>query len=497
MSLYHFSVNFTNMPTKRPPIVAIMGHVDHGKTTLLDYIRKTNIASREAGGITQSIGAYEIVHSGQKITFIDTPGHEAFTKMRAYGAKIADLAILVIAAEDGVKPQTLDALKHIQEAKLPFVVAINKIDKPNADVERTKGDLSKHGVYLEGFGGNVSWHAISAKNGEGVSDLLDLILLAAEMENLTYDPDGQTQGIVLSARSDPQRGLSVGVVLKDGTLDVGQMITTGDASGRVRMLEDFTRKKATLLIPSAPALIIGFETLPEIGEVFFAGKELAYISKLACEILKEKNIPLPKDCVPGAEPEGEELAIVVKADESASLEALLDLIQKISTNEKSRIKILQSSVGDIHESDVKTAENGGSLIVSFRSKPDTAARNLAQAKHITILSSQIIYELEQELQKYLHSATSREQRSLEILAVFGQAKGKERVVGGRVIFGSVKNQESFEIWHEKKLMGTGKILNLQSGRKDIAEALQGQEVGLLVESEAPIKIGNKLIFPTE
>lgn len=497
------------MQAKRPPIVAIMGHVDHGKTTLLDYIRKTNVAGKEAGGITQSMGAYEItiptqtqVGSGPrpqasgKITFIDTPGHEAFSKMRAYGAQIADLAILVVAADDGVKPQTINALKHIQEAKIPFVVAINKTDKPNADIEKAKMDLSINGVNLEGFGGDISWHGISAKTGEGVNDLLDLVLLASEMENLTYDTEETASGVILSARMDPQRGLSVGVVLRNGILGTGQFIGAGTTSGKIKILENFLGKNTKTLEPSAPAIVMGFEKLPNVGETFFAGKDLEIVTKLARGILKttsDGDIKNTTPQIPGEKNENE-IKIVVKADEAASLEVLLDLIARIAESENSLIKILESSVGNIHEGDVKTADSGEALIVSFRSKPDAAAKNLAGAKKVTILAFQIIYELEDSLRKYIKSATSKERRALEVLAVFGKAKGKERIVGGKILLGPVKNQETFEVWQEKRLICTGRIINLQSGRKDIQEAITNQEVGMLVESEEPIKVGNKLIF---
>ncbi len=482
------------MQVKRPPIITVMGHVDHGKTTLLDTIRKTSVASKEAGGITQSMGAYEITHGGQKITLIDTPGHEAFSKMRGYGAQIADLAILVVAADDGVKPQTVNALNHIKQAKIPFVVAINKIDKENADVEKTKKDLGQNGVYLEGFGGDVSWHAISAKTGEGVNELLDLLLLTAELENFTYDADAPASGIVLSARMDSKRGLSVGVILQNGTLAAGQFVTAGAASGKIKTLENFMGKRVKSLVPSAPAILIGFETLPNVGEIFFAGNDFEKATALALGAIKERASKSQKTA--GMVPTGDEneIHIVVKADEAASLEALSDLIQKIAELENSLIKVLHASVGNIHESDVKTAENAGALIVSFRVKPDAAARNLATAKKITILASHIIYELEDQLRTYIKKMTSKERRAIEVLAIFGKAKGKERVVGGKVTLGPVKNQESFEVWQEKRLMGTGRILNLQSGRKDVLEAQTGQEVGLLVESDDSIKVGQRLVF---
>ncbi|MBI5733097.1 GTP-binding protein [Candidatus Jorgensenbacteria bacterium] len=471
---------------KRPPIVVIMGHVDHGKTTLLDYIRKTNIAAKEAGGITQSIGAYEIIHGGERITFIDTPGHEAFGALRAYGARVADLAILVVAADDGVKPQTKDAVKYINDEELPFVVVINKIDKPNANIEKVKQELSQIGVFLEGYGGNVSWNAISAKNGQGVHELLDHILLTSEVEEFTCDPKNNASGYVLSCRSDPKRGLVVGVVLRDGTLEVGQALATATASGKIRSLEDFLGKQTKLLTPSAPAVILGFEKLPKIGEEFMAGHKLT--GKPTA-----KPVALKKVADPGtAVSEKEAMPIVLKADDGGTLEVLEDIVERIAL--ELPLIITQSSVGNIHEGDVKMAESVGAVVVGFRVKMDKAATNIAHAKKVTVLTSPIIYELEKDLKDHLAKATSAEVRSIEVLAVFGEAKGKQRIVGGKVSLGPIRNQEPFEIWQDQRLIGQGKILNLQSERKDIAEAETGREVGLLVESEESIKVGYKLKF---
>ena len=499
----------TNTIKKRPPIVAVMGHVDHGKTTLLDYIRKTNVAGREAGGITQSIGAYEIevpqepksreseanrgilrqaqddfASTTRKITFIDTPGHEAFAKMREHGATVADIAILVIAADDSVKPQTKEALEHILKTKTPYIVAINKIDKANANIEKTKQDLGQIGVYLEGYGGNISYQEISAKTGEGVNALLDLILLAADLENLTYEEEGNATGIITSCYLDQRRGLVVGAILKNGKLEIGQNIGTATAKGKIKSLENFLGKKTTELIPSAPALIIGFLNAPLIGEKFTAGKNiiLEHNPKLRIYPNASKNIDEKIKII----------NLILKADEAGSLEALEDLIGKIS--KETPLKTIDSSIGNIYENDAKTAESGNAIIIGFRTKADSAALNMIQAKKIIFLSSPIIYELEKELKIIIKKLNPKELRTIEILAVFGKPKGKEKVVGGKIILGPIKNQENFEIWHSDKLIGKGKILNLQSGRKDIAQAETGQEAGLLAESEEPIKAGSKLIF---
>ena len=471
------------MTKKRPPIVVIMGHVDHGKTTLLDYIRKTNIAAKEAGGITQSVGAYEIAHNDKKITFIDTPGHEAFAKMRAYGARVADLAILVVAADDGVKPQTKEAFKYIAQQKLPFVVAINKIDKSNADIQKAKQDLSQNEIFLEGFGGNVSWHAISAKTGEGVNELLDLIILAAELENLTYDPQAPATGLIMGSRPDPRRGILVSVILKDGRLEIGQNIATRMTKGKIRNLENFLGQPVQFLEPSAPGLISGFETLPEIGEEFLTFDGTPPVFKAA--EFEIKAVTEQRD-------ETQKINIIIKSGESGSLEALEDILKKLCKTLP--LNIVFKKAGNIHESDVKLAGSTNALIAGFKVKIDKAAQNIAKAQKVTILTSEIIYELEKKLTEYAKKVSSVEMRALEVLAIFGESKGKERVVGGRVVLGPIKNQEKFEIWRDKKLIGSGKILNLQSQKKDIAQVEAGGEVGLLIESDEPVKVKDKLAF---
>jgi len=474
------------MTEKRPPIVVIMGHVDHGKTTLLDYIRKTNVVTREAGGITQSIGAYEIEHGGKKVTFIDTPGHEAFSKMRAHGALAADLAILVVGADDGVKPQTKEALKFIKEAKIPFIVAINKIDKQNADIEKAKQDLAQNEIFLEGYGGNVSWQAISAKTGEGINELLDLVILATELENLTYTKNQEGAGFILSSRRDSKRGVLAVGVLKNGALGINQLIATETAKGKIKILEDFAGKNVKHLEPSAPALILGFENLPQIGEEFLSGPNALKIHKTKNEI---KDLKINK----GDEKENQNtINLILKTYEVGSLAALKNIIAKIGL--ELPLKIVQASVGDIYENDIKFAISTNSIIIGFKVKIDKAASNLSKAQKITIMNSEIIYELEKELKEYGEKLTLKEARAMEILAVFGEAKGIERVVGGRVLIGPIKNQETFEVWRGQKRIGEGKILNLQSQRKDVAEAETDTEAGLLVESQESIKVKDRLVF---
>lgn len=471
---------------KRPPIVAVMGHVDHGKTTLLDYIRKTTVAEREAGGITQAIGAYEIVHNGKKITFIDTPGHEAFSRMRAESARLADIAILVVATDDGVKPQTKNALQYIQEEKIPFIVAMNKIDKSNSDIEKTKNDLMNAGVFLEGSGGNVSWHEVSAKTGEGVSELLDLLILATDVEDLKYDEFEIPSGYVITSKLDARRGIIVGVVVKNGILKINEPIATESARGKIKILSNFLGEQVRCIEPSAPALIVGFETLPKVGEEFFAGKG-------SMEICNEKKQiePARKDFI-AEKNDGNYVRVVLKADEVGSLNAVKEFIEKIQATIP--IRVVSNGIGDIYENDIKAAEQMKGIVVGFKVKIDKAALNMARSQKITVMQSGVIYEFEKELKLYAQKISPKALRAIEILAVFGVPKGKEKVVGGRVVLGPIKTQESFEIWNGEKMMGTGRILNLQSNRKDIIEAVLDQEVGLLIESDESIKVGNRFVF---
>lgn len=464
----------------RPPVVVVMGHIDHGKTTLLDYIRKTNVAQKEKGGITQSIGAYEVEHNGKKITFIDTPGHEAFSKMRAHGASVADLAILVVAADDGVKPQTKEALEHIKKAGISFIVAINKIDLPSANPEKTKQDLLKAGVYLEGYGGNVSYQLISAKTGKGVDELLDLINLAAEIEGFSYNPQAPAEGVVLTSVRDSRRGIVVGAIVKEGILYRGDEVFTTIATGRVRLLEDFLGRSINEAKPSSPVMILGFDQLPGVGEMFKVGSKPEIQEKKSAS-----SVPV------FTESEEKKIKVVLKAKEVGSLEVLKDLFKKL--NSRHSFFVVDASVGDVYENDVKLAFSAKAILVGFGVKVDKVAESIAKTQKVKIISASVIYDLEQELEKYAHRIVKKKNRYLEILATFGEKEGKQ-IIGGRIEKGFVKNQEEFEIFKGDQKIGSGKIINLQSQRKDVSEAKEGEEVGLLVESSVKISAGYRLVF---
>ena len=477
----------------RPPIVVVMGHVDHGKTSLLDYIRKTTVTAKEAGGITQSIGAYEITHpstsSGQakQITFIDTPGHEAFSKMRARGASIADLAILVVAADDGVKPQTKESIEILNSSKTPFVVAMNKIDKPNADIERVKNDLMNNGVLLEGYGGNVSWQAISAKTGEGVNKLLDLILLTAELENFTYDPAQQANGVIIESKINSQRGIIAVAIVKNGILKIGDEISTPSARGKIKNLRNFLKKPVKELAPSSPALILGFENLPQVGEEFWCGVPPAYITTSLKPIEKEEKALIAENL-----PKQKAINLILKADVSGTLEALSEIIKSLPTDDI-KIKILDEAVGEITDGDVKMAQPTNAIIVGFKTNTTKAAENLARSQQIKIISSEIIYELVKKIEEELEGLKSpKPTGELEILAVFS-AKGKKQLVGGKVVSGTIKNKSRVKISRDEAEIGSGKITNLQSQKKNVNQVNEGKECGIMLELDTVIKIGDHLL----
>lgn len=463
----------------RPPIVAIVGHVDHGKTSLLDYLRKTNVVAREAGGITQSVGAYEIVRNDKKITFIDTPGHEAFSRMRMRGANIADMAVLVVAADEGVKPQTVEAIKILTDTDTPFVVAITKIDKPNANVDKVKNELLASSVFLEGFGGNVSWQPISVVSGQGINDFLDLILLMGDVLELSYDAGAPATGYILESLKDNRRGTVAHIILKNGILRENDEIATPTVKGKVRILENFLGKRVKELSPSAPAAVVGFESLPEAGELFVTGPAVGDLIK------KVSTMSVQGSAVPSVEGEEVRLKVALKADTSGSLEALRGILN-------SKLQVTDYAVGNITDGDIKNAITTGSIIVGFNVKIDKATENLAEAQHIEVITSDIIYRLNEAIEARLKSMEmSRPIAELNILKIFG-VSGRRQTIGGKVVLGALKGGVAVKINRADNILGEGKILNVQVGKKDVTEVKEGLECGLLFESDVPVRAGDNI-----
>lgn len=484
--------------TKRAPVIVVMGHVDHGKSALLDYIRKTNVVGGEAGGITQHISAYEVEHKNkngevQKITFLDTPGHESFSKMRARGSKVADIAILVVSAEEGVKPQTLEAHKAIVDSGIPFIVAINKIDKPEANVERIKTNLLENEIYLEGMGGDIPWVPISAKTGEGVDDLLDMMLLVSDMAELTGDTLKTAEGIVIESHRDTQKGISTTLLIKDGCIKKGDFVRAGGSVSPVRIMEDFMGKSINEAQFSSPIHIIGFDTVPQAGETFevFSSKKEAEQAALAYVSHQTESTPEQQtQDIPDSENEVISIPIALRADVMGSIEAIEHEIAKIS-HERIEIKIVQKNVGNVSEGDVKLALGSpGMLIIGFNVGVDNGAKDLAMRNNITIHLFDIIYKLAEWLEEEIKSKVpeidvEESTGNATILKIFSKNKDKQ-VVGGKVNSGSIKIGNTVNIIRRDNHIGTGVITNLQQQKVSCKEVEEGNEFGAQIDSRTEL-----------
>lgn len=483
---------------RRPPVIAILGHIDHGKSTLLDYIQKTTITEQEAGGITQHLSAYEAVHTDKegiekRLTFIDTPGHEAFRAQRTRGATAADIAILIISAEDGMMPQTKEALETIQENKVPFVVAINKIDRPSAQPEKVLNDLTEAGVYVEGRGGQISYVNISAKTGEGVDELLEVLLLIAELEELSGDPDEAARGFVIESNRDPQKGVSAVLIIKDGTLETGTYVATKTSYAPVRAIEDFKGGRLTQAAFSSPIRITGWSSLPLVGTFFetFPSKKdaLSYIEASQEKQNIETNVE--------EEEEGTVvIPLILKADAAGTIEALEHEIAKIK-KEKVRIKIIHADVGDISEADVKAA--GGdenTLIVGFGVAADSRAKERAQRDDITVGTFIIIYEMARWLEGEIEERRPRIKKELEhgtlkVMKTFS-ATSKRQVVGGKVAKGVLATGDTVKISRRDNVIGEGRIAELQTQRVKTRDVSEGTECGISVDTHTELAAGDLL-----
>ena len=482
----------------RPPVVVVMGHVDHGKSTLLDYIRKTNIVDKESGGITQSISAYEVSHKDDKganrlITFLDTPGHEAFSKMRTRGASAADIAILVVSAEDSVKTQTLEAYNTIIESKIPYIVAINKIDKPNANIDKCKMDLVEKGIYLEGLGGDIPFVLISSKVGTGIDELLEMILLVADLSLFTGDHSLPASGIIIEAHREPKRGISASVIIKNGTLRSGMFVASGKAIVTTRILENFLGKPIKEATFSSPIRLVGFESMPEVGNTFvsFKTKKEAeeYVSNLESGLSNKDE--KSKEVVAG-----KLIPIVIKTDVYGTIEAIEKEVEKLNTNEIA-FKVISRGVGAINESDIKMANvNKESIIVGFNTKMDNAARDLNESMKVTLETFDIIYKLTDWLKILIEERRPRQEKAevtgtLKVLKTFSSSKDKQ-VIGGKVLTGRVTEGGTVRIIRRDFEIGTGKIQALQINKLKVKEIQEGTDCGMMVESKIDIAAGDVL-----
>lgn len=469
------------MLQERAPVVTILGHVDHGKTTLLDKIRNTNVAAKEAGQITQAIGAYQVEWKGKLITFLDTPGHEAFIKMRSRGVQVADIAVLVVAADDGVMPQTKESIKIIKEAKIPFLVAINKIDLPNASVPKVKAQLAENEVFVEGFGGDIVAIPISAKTGEGIEQLLEMILLLAEINELKGDPQQDFEGVVIESKKDRLCGPVATIIVKNGTLQKGEILECEGIIGKVRSIKndkgEFVHKGEI----SQPVQILGFdEILPVGAKILKAQKE--YLPKKPSDLIQ-------KEAVKKNIQEGKKIRIILKADTVGSLEAIKEMLPE-------EVELVSSGVGDISESDIFIAKTALAFIYGFNINVPASVAKLADTEKVKIKTYNIIYELEKDIQetvlKFLEPTIDKEVLGkAEIIAEFN-IKG-ERIAGGRVVQGQINKADKIILERKGEIIGETRIKSLRHGKEEIEKAEFQTEFGVTFSPPVDFQIKDVII----
>lgn len=487
----------------RPPVVTIMGHVDHGKTTLLDYIRQSNIVAGEAGGITQHIGAYQVtLPNGKQITFIDTPGHEAFTAMRARGAQVTDIVVLVVAADDAVMPQTVEAINHALAANVPIIVAINKIDKPEANPDKIKQQLAERGILVEDWGGKYQCVEISAKYGKNVDLLLEKILLEAEIMDLKANPKKKARGVVIESKLDKGRGPIGTVLVQNGTLKIGDPFVAGTTFGRVRAMFDERGNRVEVAKPSTPVQVIGFDNLPEAGDSFVVvedEKTAREIANRRSQLKREQRfrqlraVSLDKLSEQIKEGKVKELPIIIKADVNGSVEALSDSLMKIS-NEEVKVRIIHRAVGAISESDVLLAQASGAIIIGFNVRPTSAAKKLAESENVEIRLYNIIYNVINDVKSALEGMLEPEKReeilgTAEVRETFKIAK-VGTVAGCFVTEGKILRNARARLIRNGIVIYDGKIASLKRFKDDVKEVEAGLECGIALENYNDIKVGD-------
>ncbi len=492
----------------RPPVVTIMGHVDHGKTSLLDAIRETEVAAGEAGGITQHIGAYQVHHGDKTITFLDTPGHAAFTAMRARGAKVTDVAVVVVAADDGVMPQTKEAIDHARAADVPMLIAVNKIDKEGAQPDRIRNELAADGLTPEEWGGDTVYCDVSAKTRDGLDNLLDMILLVSELEELGANPEAPASGTVIESQLDPGRGPVVTVLVQRGTLKVGDSLVAGPQWGRVRAMQDFTGERVDSAGPGMPVEVLGFDGVCEAGEFVQAvendrlARQLAQerANRLKTEALarrQARKVSLEEVFARAQEGEIKELNIVLKADVAGSLEALQDEIAKVP-QEQVAINIIHSQTGGINESDVMLAAASNAIIIGFNVRPLADARRAAEREGVDVRTYSVIYKVTEDLRNAMEGMLE----AVEVEETVGEAEIKQtfkaskvgRIAGCVVTEGKVTRDANVRLVREGTVVWTGKLGSLRRFKDNVSEVEEGQECGVVLDGYADVKEGDVLEF---
>ncbi len=480
----------------RPPVVTVMGHVDHGKTTLLDVIRKTNVTAREAGAITQHIGAYQALVDGRKITFLDTPGHEAFTAMRARGTQVTDIVTLVVAADDGVMPQTVEAVNHAKAAKVPIVVALNKIDRPDANPERVKQQLADLGLVIEEWGGDVVCVPISAKQGKGISDLLENLFLVADILELKADPDSAAEGVVIEAKLDKTKGPLATLLVQKGTLRRGDIVVADSAWGKIKAMFDDTGKQLHKVEPSTPAEILGLNVVPKSGERFIVVSdehEARSIAERGKNRRPRTALTLSALSTQIGAGRMKELNIVLKTDVEGSIEPIRNSVERLTT-EKTKARVIHAASGSITESDVLLAAASKGIIIGFNTPTSPGATQSADAEGVTIQHYDVIYKLIEDVDKALRGMLEPTYAEVlsgrgEIRAVFPRGK-MGKVAGVHVTEGKISRDAQVKILRQHKVIGSSRVASLKRFKEDATEVTAGLECGLGIEGSLDFEAGD-------
>lgn len=486
----------------RSPVVTVMGHVDHGKTSILDRIRKTNVTAGEAGGITQHIGAYQVSFGKSSITFLDTPGHAAFTAMRARGAEVTDIAVLVVAADDGIMPQTVEAINHAKAANVPIIVAVNKIDKPEANIERVKTQLTDNGLLPEEWGGDAIICPVSAKTGEGIDNLLASINLVAEMKELKADPTRKAKGVVIEAKLDQSKGPIATILVQNGTLRVADSVIVGTVTGKIRAMVDDKGRRVASAGPSTPVSVMGLDEVPNAGDILFAAPEEKLL-KLVAEERKNKErenmiksagkVTLDDVFNRIAEGEVKGLNLIVKADVQGSVEAVKQSLEKLS-NDEVKVNVIHAAVGAIKESDIMLAESSNAIIIGFNVRPDANARQIAERSGVDVKLYRVIYEAIEDVEKALKGMLAPKFTEVylgkaEVREVF-KISGVGQVAGCYVTEGKILRSGKLRIYRDDVMICEGNVLQLKRFKDDVKEVAQGYECGISIEKFNDIKVGD-------